>query len=245
MLEAAKHAASSFATLTYADENLPEGGSLVPRDMQLWLKRLRKEVGPLRYFLVGEYGDQTWRPHYHAALFGVGPEMALEVQNTWGLGHTMLGTLNEQSAAYVAGYVTKKMTSEEDKRLCGRHPEFARMSLRPGIGADAMGDVAHVLFSAAGAAHVARSGDVPAILRSGGKARPLGRYLRRKLREEMGFATTGGQEKPARDQAAEVRALSEAAGGAAAYRSAKDSEMNQRVLQAEGKARIWSKKGKL
>ena len=74
LLEAIKSSESSFITLTYDDENLPENGSLCPSHVRDWLKRIRKKVEPrkLRYFLVGEYGDETKRPHYHVALFGVG-----------------------------------------------------------------------------------------------------------------------------------------------------------------------------
>ena len=73
-LEASLHEHNSFVTLTYADQFLPEDGSVNPRHTQLWLKRLRKVLDPrkVRFFLCGEYGDQTFRPHYHACLFGVG-----------------------------------------------------------------------------------------------------------------------------------------------------------------------------
>lgn len=126
MLEAAKHPRNLFVTLTYNDEHHPKGGSLQPRDSELWLKRFRFQLQPqhVRYYLVGEYGDQTWRPHYHAALFGVGIEVAELVNSTWGKGFTQCGPLTLQSAQYIAGYVTKKMNRKEDARLQGRAPEF-------------------------------------------------------------------------------------------------------------------------
>lgn len=201
MLEAAQYSENSFVTLTYDDEHLPDGGNLVPRDLQLFLKRLRKAVAPfrIRYYAVGEYGDETGRPHYHLGLFGFGTCLfgvsrynayrkncctrCDLVRDAWGLGNVSLGTLEAASAAYVAGYVTKKMTAKDDPRLNGRHPEFARMSLKPGIGGDAMHEIASVLM------HYALEEtevDVPNALRHGSKLYPLGRYLRQRLRRMVG-----------------------------------------------------------
>lgn len=105
------------------------------------------------------------------------------VQEAWGDGNVYLGELNKQSAQYVAGYVCKKMTGKDDIRLDGRHPEFARMSLRPGIGADFIPEVASSLLT-----HEIESEDVPSALRHGRAVYPLGRYLKAKLREHMGHA---------------------------------------------------------
>lgn len=192
MLESLKHASSCFVTLTYDDEHLPVDGSLCPKDVQLWLKRLRRSVEParLRYFLVGEYGNRTFRPHYHLALFGLGVEPEL-IGESWSKGNVVVGSLTMQSAGYVAGYVTKKMTKSDDPRLCGRYPEFARMSLRPGIGADAMDDVADVFFTKEGCDYLSDFGDVPMSLRHGSKEYPLGRYLRKKLREKLDLPELG------------------------------------------------------
>lgn len=95
----------------------------------------------------------------------------------------MLGSLEEKSMAYVAGYVTKKMTRDDDPRLEGRLPEFARMSLRPGIGLGMMHELASTLLE-----HRLdeRMIDVPLALQHGTKKWPLGRYLRRKLRTYVG-----------------------------------------------------------
>lgn len=192
MLESASHAGSSFVTLTYRQDKLPKGCSLDPRDPQLWLKRMRKSLSPnkIRYFLVGEYGEFTARPHYHAAIFGLDPGVGGGsdgcggvVQDSWSKGHTYTGELTAESSAYVAGYVTKKMTSWDDKRLNGRYPEFARMSLRPGLGAMAMQDVLPVLKTYG---TVEETGDVPINLLQGRKSLYLGRYLRSVLRKSYG-----------------------------------------------------------
>lgn len=189
MLEAVMHPAASFVTLTY--EEVPDGGSLVPQHLQLWLKRFRYFTGSFRYYAVGEYGDRTERPHYHVALFGHGRECTEVVHSSWGLGHVHVGDLTLESAAYVAGYVTKKLTSPDDPRLQGRQPEFARMSLRPGIGAYSMEEIARCLQSKAGWDEIERLGDVPTVLRHGRKLLPLGRYLRRRLRKELSFVEVG------------------------------------------------------
>lgn len=170
----------------------------MPRDATLFIKRfreiLRREFGlSLRYFLVGEYGDESWRPHYHAALFGVGPEFSDVVHRCWGKGHIMLGDLTTHSAQYIAGYCTKKMTSKSDSRLAGRHPEFSRMSRNPGIGAIAAQDIADSLDNDYGHRFIHVTNDVPVSLHHGGKPLPLGRYMRRKIREAFGFQNIGGQ----------------------------------------------------
>lgn len=183
------HAENSFATLTYDEANIPAGGTLVPKDVELWLKRLRDKLPArsLRYFLVGEYGDKSQRPHYHAALFGIGPDFRSLVSETWGLGHTLLGDLTPASARYVAGYVTKKMTSKDDPRLNGRHPEFSRMSRMPGIGATAIPKLSQMLSVPLGLKEIDTLGDVPTSLKHGNSQLPLGRYLRQKLRDDLGF----------------------------------------------------------
>jgi len=202
MLEATQHAVNSFWTLTYDDENIPiigEKATLDPKDLTDFLKRLRIDYHPskLRYFNVGEYGTETERPHYHLALFnypacnrgitqlnryGNCCGVCDGVRRIWGKGLVHSGQLEDGSAAYIAGYVTKKLTSKDDPRLCGRHPEFARMSLKPGIGAGFMPEVASALLTH----NLDSLTDVPTSLQHGTYVRPLGRYLTRKLREQMG-----------------------------------------------------------
>lgn len=186
LFESLCHEENSFLTLTYSNEFLPEGGSLVPEHLQKWIKRFRKAIEPrkVRFFAVGEYGDETFRPHYHASLFGVGPSFVDVVRRTWGMGHVGLYEFNQKTAQYVSAYVVKKMTSFEDPRLDGRHPEFARMSLRPGIGAEFMARVGVQLLSGPGFSSLALSGDVPFQLNHDGRSVPLGRYLRKRLQDE-------------------------------------------------------------
>lgn len=152
----------------------------------------------LRYYLVGEYGDEAERPHYHAVLFGYPPcehggtrhggarccSPCGTLYQTWGFGRISNDLLVPETAAYTCGYVTKKLTQASDPRLMGRHPEFARMSRRPGIGGDFVHDIADRLLSNPTVLH--RSHDVPSQLYHGSKPWPLGRYLQRRLRKAVG-----------------------------------------------------------
>lgn len=208
MLESLMYQDKCFLTLTYDAEHLPSGGTLVPRDYQLFMHRLRTDVKrkgisqvPLRFFMCGEYGDISMRPHYHFALFGVRcltkiqyPQSGVRcfcrncefVRVVWGKGNVVLEDLTRSSAQYVAGYVVKKMTSKDDFRLSGRWPEFSRMSNRPGIGASAIDLISKGLISPYGEIFLSPEGDVPGVLKHANKALPMGRYLVNKLRQKVG-----------------------------------------------------------
>ena len=74
LIEEFKTKKATFLTLTYNDENLVyadgEKPTLSKRDVQLFLKRLRKSLKKsIKYYCVGEYGTRTNRPHYHFILF--------------------------------------------------------------------------------------------------------------------------------------------------------------------------------
>lgn len=158
--ESRMHEESCFITLTYDDENLPQNGSLQYRDFQKFVKRTRKKKGPFRFFMCGEYGEETFRPHYHACVFGLSftdvkvfsrsyakddVYTSKELSDLWPHGHAVLGDFTFQSAAYVSRYCIKKVNGD----LADEHytrispygemvrvePEFAHMSLKPGIAA--------------------------------------------------------------------------------------------------------------
>jgi len=203
MLEQSLWENNAFVTLTYSDEKLPVGGTLVPSHLSLFLKRLRYAIAPerIRFFGVGEYGDQSERPHYHLALFnyrtcerGRTDHNAIMrrggccnqcdlISREWGLGGVDVGLLEPSSAAYVCGYVAKKWTDKDDFRLNGRHPEFARMSKRPGLGAGVMDEVASTLLALPNFDSLV---DVPTALSHGKRTLPLGNYLVRRLRTRVG-----------------------------------------------------------
>lgn len=210
VLEAEQHARNAFVTLTYSDEHMPKGGSLDPTHLRQFLKSLRTRLeregeARVRFFGVGEYGERSSRPHYHLALFNYDPcperisarrcsgcPRCLRLTQIWGKGLVDNAFLTADSAAYIAGYVAKKMTAADDPRLQGRHPEFARMSRRPGIGVSALHELASMLLELEEFGRVQT--DVPVSLQFGGRHRPLGRTLRRKLREMIGRSPNAPRE---------------------------------------------------
>ncbi len=175
--EAEMHERNCFITLTYRDEDLPKGRSLCLEDWQKFAKRLRKKLGPFRFFHCGEYGDENLRPHYHACLFGIDfvedqvffkreHGSALYVSEslgqTWGLGFSTVGTLTLASAAYVARYVIKKVTGDlAERHYGGRRPEYATMSRRPGLGSSWFDKFMSDVFPADEVVHEGRSFPVP------------------------------------------------------------------------------------
>lgn len=167
--EASLHDENSYITLTFDDEHLPKDKSVNKRHVQDFMRSLRSSYDhPIRYLACGEYGDQKDRPHYHLCLFGHqfedlevlrfdenkkkgywkrGHDHTLfrsgKLESIWTAGFSTVGNLTYESAAYVARYVTKKITGTSPQALQliaekykGRKKEFALMSRMPGIGHD-------------------------------------------------------------------------------------------------------------
>jgi hypothetical protein len=129
--EASLHQSNSFITLTYSDTYLPSDLALSVREIQLFIKRLRKALPQqIRYVLCGEYGSKTYRPHYHAILFGVdfsadryryktsktGHPLyrSPTLEAAWPFGYCDIGAVTPLSAGYVARYTTKKVYGDND-----------------------------------------------------------------------------------------------------------------------------------
>lgn len=132
---------SVFVTWTY--EKMPKDGNLCKRDVQLMLKRLRKELHPkkLKYYIGGEYGDRDQRPHYHGILFGLSARDVKIIESTWGQGFIYVGTVTDDSCNYVAKYINKKLFGADalHYKLAGVVPEFSIMSRGGRNGADGIG----------------------------------------------------------------------------------------------------------
>nr|QJB20072.1 MAG: replication initiator protein [Microvirus sp.] len=136
--ESKLHAENCFITLTYDPKKVPpaEAGelpadtSLNYRHFQLFMKRLRKRFPEknIRFYMCGEYGENFGRAHFHACIFGLdfpdktkwkkgkGDNITLYrskiLEELWTYGFSSVGTVTFESAAYVARYITKKITGE-------------------------------------------------------------------------------------------------------------------------------------
>ncbi|ALS03430.1 VP4 [Gokushovirus WZ-2015a] len=152
MCEAQYHDSSYFVTLTYDDIHVPRSWysdpstgeayqalTLRKRDYTLFMKRLRRhfENDKIRFFAAGEYGSITYRPHYHAILFGLHLDDLVpykqqgefiyytseSLQRCWSvvqyskgsktplfepLGFVVVAPVSWETCAYVARYTAKK-----------------------------------------------------------------------------------------------------------------------------------------
>lgn len=155
MNECSLYEKNCFITLTYADNPV----SLNKRDLQLFLKRLRRHLEPLkfRFFACGEYGKKGKRPHYHLIVFnwqpddldyfftdkaGVGIYKSDFLSKIWNKGFISVSFVDENVAKYVAKYMQKL---NEIPKGCIK--PFLTMSLKPGIGADYLINNISVAFS--------------------------------------------------------------------------------------------------
>lgn len=116
---------AAMLTLTYRDEDLPDSGVLVHQHAVDFLADLGAVLGErVRYFLAGEYGGQTGRPHFHVLVFNAlhvfddrfpqrTPDnqevvRSLLLEHLWPYGLATIDEFNWKTARYVAGYVAKK-----------------------------------------------------------------------------------------------------------------------------------------
>lgn len=179
MMELKYHDSAYFVTITYSPEFVPkvwyvdestgeanEALSLRKKHFQLFMKNVRKMAQPdkVRFFAAGEYGSKTWRPHYHAILFGLRLNDLILVQQgesynyytspslqrCWDVveckrsitplayshGQVVVADVNWQTCAYVARYVVKKLRGDQSDFYSYHNiePPFSLMSRRPGIG---------------------------------------------------------------------------------------------------------------
>lgn len=170
LFELADNPKAIFLTLTYRDADLhmhdfygPDSDAPIDSrpelhypDVQAFFKRLRNRFlgRRLRYYICGEYGPRTFRPHYHAIIYGIGvddiPDRVVNryndlrqplfvsdlISDCWKKGFILFSGVTSQTCAYVSRYVLKKCYSGDKvpPQLVGLTPAFNVSSRRPGIG---------------------------------------------------------------------------------------------------------------
>lgn len=191
-----------WITLTYAPEHYPQDGSVSKQEMQMFMKRVRNYVkrqlhsdAPVRYALVGEYGSKTQRAHYHVVLFGIN-DITVDsfmnarsklVETCWTKGLYHADNWSSGRCEYLAGYITKKFTSESPD---GREPEFYLASKHPMLGIDHVEIIANAMktyFDETTLKQYCETHTVPSLIRIEGKLYPLDKFFRQKLREELEY----------------------------------------------------------
>lgn len=207
--EASLHEANCFITTTYRPECLPPHGSLRMDDFSAFIKRLRARVAPVRFRFQAksEYGPNTFRPHYHALLFGFDfPDRVLLrrteadaltyaselLTETWGLGACECSDLTEKSCRYVANHNVDKLDGRladefyqrvdpETGEIVQIERESQRMSNRPGIGSDWISQFECDAFPSG-------------YLISDGHKVPVPRYYKKRLKDRFELAGSDNSE---------------------------------------------------
>ena len=178
MHEAQMSDQNSFLTLTYNDkeaDKLPFQSGLDVTHWQKFAKRLRHH-GKFRFLACGEYTEKG-RAHFHAAVLshsfahdrypwkrtkqGHWLYRSPTLESLWKHGYSWIGSLSFDSAAYVAGYVTKKVIgAQQDQDYLNKYlrvdkytgevgyvrREFAIMSRNPGLGKPFFDEFHHDLY---------------------------------------------------------------------------------------------------
>jgi hypothetical protein len=185
--EELKHSTSgTFLTLTYENAPVSPNGlpTLVKRDFQLFMKRLRKHLkkSSLKYYMCGEYGDLTARPHYHAIMFNI-PHKLLQnhdkLQSLWEHGIVDVAKCEIASIAYVTGYVNKgrfqrlpDLVNEDTGEILedDRQPHFSMMSKKLGLSFITPAMYNYLIKTMTGC-----------VVEEGGKIQSLPRYFKDKI----------------------------------------------------------------
>lgn len=123
-----------FLTLTYDNDHIGDG-RLHYDHFQTFIKDLRAYLQyhmhgiRISFMVTGEYGEKTKRPHWHAIIFNYRPTdekfkytsdrgdqvFSSEIlTKIWAKGSTEYGSVNMDSAGYVARYSAKKLVHGND-----------------------------------------------------------------------------------------------------------------------------------
>lgn len=142
---------AAFITFTYDNENLPISPNGFPTlkttDYQAYIKRQRTRISrefgaefwkenAIKYYMVGEYGANTERPHYHAIMFNL-PDFYVRndhrIKEIWQKGNVQVDNVSPKSIRYVTGYLQKQLYWDNKGDRDDRQREFSRMSKAIGL----------------------------------------------------------------------------------------------------------------
>lgn len=143
-VEIEKYPNKVFATLTYNEMEVPYKVkdekiklSLSEEHARNFIKRVRQQLkrdfsgNEFKYFMAGEYGGDTERPHYHIVA-GSNGAIASTIKNKWESGNVKLEKLiSRKAVSYTVGYTDKKIYSKAYK---GIEEPFHKFSV--GMGKD-------------------------------------------------------------------------------------------------------------
>lgn len=170
---------AAFLTFTYDDAHLSYGEkwpTLVKSDFQNFMKRLRKKQASLsnvklKYYACGEYGSTTYRPHYHAIMFNLVPELLFDgvLGDIWQNGNARVDDCNIRTIQYVSKYVMKSGGGP----LNGKEREFALMS--KGLGKSFLTDKTTKFY---------KENETPYLIWQDGKKITMPRYYKEKIFDE-------------------------------------------------------------
>ena len=169
--ESLYHPYNYFVTLTYNDQFLPRGdfvnidgepveSTLCIEDMQKFNKRVRRNLGTMKTYYCGEYGDLFNRPHYHSLMFcdfelddlqfkyskgGIDYFTSSKLSSCWSdpktdveRGFVVISEFNFTTAAYCTKYILKKQRENVPLIISSGKPlqqqPFAQASRNPGLG---------------------------------------------------------------------------------------------------------------
>lgn len=110
------------------------------RDLQLYIKRLRKTIDKkyhekIRFYAVSEYGPVHYRPHYHLLLFFNSKKLAEDIRqivsSCWKLGIVDSSFTRGKASSYCARYLNSNYTLPSIFKISSTKP-FNRHSVRLG-----------------------------------------------------------------------------------------------------------------
>ncbi len=196
LVEQAAAGESAFVTLTIEDQHLswvvdPEtediSWTLQKPHVQAYIRSIRDQGYPFRYFACGEYGEETGRPHYHLIAFGLGIGAEEIFRRSWKKGFVTVYEANARTMSYVAKYCLKGSARPANTAIVA---PFRLTSRNPPIGGGFAKNIADSLQTRTGS-HVLIDDKVhmKGVIRMNGDKYPLDRTMKDRVIKELDIPT--------------------------------------------------------